>query len=68
MINGYVKSKMFYWIMGVALIILMAILGYMNGKLDKTSEIFNHNVTEIKVQVAEIKTDLRLLRQELKVR
>ena len=60
--NTYLRSRTFYWVAGVFLVILMAVLGYIIGRVDETTQAFNHNITEIKVEISAIKTDLRLLR------
>ena len=59
--NGYIPRKTFFWIMGT----VFAVIGFMFLFMLNLGQTFNHNVTDLKVDVAEIKTDLRLLRQEL---
>jgi len=68
--NGYLTRKSFFWTIGIFVTILgmtlVPTLSYIIGKQDTLSKIYNHSVTEIKVDIAEIKTDLKLLRQSLK--
>ena len=64
-INGYLPRKTFYWSVSILVAVVMSVLGYMTAKLDDVSGTFNHNFTTVKVDVAEIKTDLKLLRAEL---
>lgn len=63
--NGYLPRKSFYWTIGILVSVTISIFGYTIGRLDKVSDTFNHNFTTVKVDVAEIKTDLKLLRKEL---
>jgi len=59
--NGYLPRKMFLWIMGVVVLAISGLFGFMFT----LSNIFNHNVTEIKVDIGKIQTDLGLLRKSL---
>jgi len=47
--DGYLTKKMFWT---VFIPILVAVLGYVIGTVEKTRDTFNHNVTEIKTDVA----------------
>ncbi len=71
--NGYLPRKTFFWILGVFIMLVVTVLGYQIGKIDKLGETFNHNFTtvredisEINVSVGRVETDLKLLRESLK--
>ena len=61
--NGFLPRKTFFWIMGILVMVMVTIFGYQIGKIDKLSDQFNHNFTTVSVDIAEIKTDLKLLRE-----
>lgn len=64
--NGYLPKRTFFSIMTTLVAIVMAVFGYLTLRVDKVNEQFNHNFTQVSVDIAEIKTDLRLLREDLK--
>ena len=59
--NDFLPRRTFFWIMGVFVLVLSGMMGFVLA----ISQTFNHNVTEIKVDVAKIQVDLKLLREEL---
>ena len=60
--NGYLTRKMFYWIVGVFIALLIPVLGYMVGKQDKLSETFNHNLSAVREDISEIRVDVAELK------
>jgi len=50
--NSYLPRKTFFWIMGV---VVMAIAGLYGLQL-ALNQTFNHSITEIKVDIAELST------------
>lgn len=64
--NEYLPRKTFYWAITIMVSSIMAVMGYFVARLDGVSDKFNHNFTTVKIDIAEIKTDLRLLREDLR--
>jgi len=63
--NGYIKSKTFYWIMGIIIAGLFAISGYLTARMDLLNNTFNHNITTIKVDISEMKSDIGWIKNSL---
>ena len=53
--NNYLPRKTFFWVTGILVGLLIPVLGYVVGKQDRLSETFNHSITEIKIDVAELR-------------
>ncbi len=68
--NGYITRKMFYWIMGTLIGIIMlvftSVMSYTIGKVDDISDKFNHNFTEVTSNISSINTSLEFIIEDIK--
>ncbi len=51
--------------MGILVMVIVAVNGYMVGKQDKLAETFNHSLSEVVKDVSEIKSDVSFIRGKL---
>ena len=52
---------MFYWVMGIVIMVFMSVMGYTIGQLDDTKERFNHSFTEVTSDISSLKTSVDFL-------
>lgn len=63
--NGYLTKKMFYWILSILIGLVVSVLAYQTGKIDKLGITYNHNVTDITADVSDIKVNIKGLQTDM---
>lgn len=63
--NGYLPRKTFFWTISLIVGITVAVFGYLIGRVDNVTEAFNHNLTTVKEDISELKTDVRWIKNSL---
>ena len=61
-----VPRKTFFWIMGTALVIIMAAMSYLTGKVDRTEQTFNHSFTQVTNSISSINTSLEFINEDIR--
>ena len=65
--KDFITKRVFFWIMGIAITINMAICGYTIGRLDKVTEIFNHNFTQVASDISAINAKMDIVLNKLEL-
>ena len=64
--NSYLTRKTFFWIMGILIMAIMAVMGYTIGKVDKVEENFNHNFTSVTNSISSLETSVDFIKDDIK--
>ena len=64
--ESYLSKKMFYWVMGILIMVITTIMGYTIGKVDKVEDRFNHNFTTITNSISSIETTLDFFAEDIR--